>query len=630
MTATPRRIPSRILALIFAAAVLLAAASAARAQPTFTTPAKLTGPTGGEPSIATDGKGNVYVDGPQGIESGVLGASGSGGVGFWSSHDDGSTFGPGKLIGSFVGGGDDDVVVTPDAKVYVDDLEATATEVCVSTDHGTTFDSIGPTADPDHCSHVGIGQTAPSDDRPWLTTDRAGRLYLTYHEFVSAQPLIFRSDNGGMDLFGAGPCGSIITDPTIESNVPTDITGGTLVAKPVTDAAGNLYVLFATTTQQENAAAAASGQPSGAFSQLYMAVSTDHCQNFKDYTIYDGASKGMNVNQFGDVFNALTVDGAGNLYTVAAGYVNASQPFPPVANLYMFSSADHGQTWSGPTQIGSTNSSHMMPSATGGPRAGQLAVGYFQTINGKTDPNDSTDKWTYTTAETRNAAATQPTFTYADVNPGFDYHNGDICNQGILCTGTGGDRSLADFTSATVDAAGCPLFTFAGNPGGSPTTNNDPGVTVDFVARQLTDCFPAATATTASGTGAAATIAGAATLVTALSKAHGSPTRGRAGTGGCIAARRLTFRINPVPNGRVVKAGAFVNGHKVAARRGHNLVGISFRRPAGGKLHVKIITTNNRGGRVITTRDFTGCTRTKVRGKTHRHKVKHGTKRTRR
>ena len=129
---------------------------------------------------------------------------------------------------------------------------------------------------------------------------------------MSAQPIAFRSDTGGADDF-ANPCGPLVTDPTIEANIPQDVTGGTLVARPVVDKNGNLYVLFATTTQQENAAAAAGQQPSGTFSQLYMAVSKDHCQSFTNYTVYDGSQGGTKTNtvQFGDIFNDLAIDGGG-------------------------------------------------------------------------------------------------------------------------------------------------------------------------------------------------------------------------------------------------------------------------------------------------------------------------------
>jgi hypothetical protein len=584
------------MTVVLTMALALVAESAGAA--TFTTPLKLTGPAGGEPSIATDGSGNVYVDGPQGIPSG---ANDQAGVGFWASHDNAASFGPGSNLGSFLGGGDSDVVVAPDASVYIDDLEAVAAAVCKSTDHGKTFDSVGPLPDPDHCTHIGQGQVGPSDDRPWLTTDPHGAVYLTYHEFVTAQPLIFRTDNGGGDLFTAGPCGSIVTDPAIEANVPTDITGGTLVAKPVTDSAGNLYVLFTTTTQQQNTAALAAGQPSGSFSQLYLAVSHDHCQTFTDHTVFDGSKLGTNSVQFGDIFNAITTDGAGNLYTIGTGFVGTN-PFSPTANVYLFSSADQGQTWKGPTLIGATSAAHSLPAAVGGPSAGQLSVGYFQTTNGVTDPNSTSGKWTYTTAQSANATAAAPAFSYADVNPGVTYHNGEICNQGILCgtvPGQASDRSLLDFTSATIDPAGCPLFTFAGNPTGS-AGNNTSANTFNYVTRQLTGCFTPP---------ASSTQPGGASLLTPIVGAPGSGGHRTLSpsTSGCVAARRLTFRLNRIPRARVVRAVVYVNGHRVKSLRAHSITRISFARPRGALLRVRIVTISNRGRRSVTLRTFRSC-----------------------
>jgi hypothetical protein len=483
--------------------VLAPAASAV----TFTTPVQLVGtnssgkpdptagPFGGEPSIAADSLGHVYVSSPEGIPSGL---GGHGGQGFWISGDGGNTFSSGKYIGSYLGGGDSDVIIanTPKANsVFTADLEAAATEVCLSTDFGKTFTGTGPFPDPSSCTTINGGQTAPSDDRPWLTYDPGGKhLYVTYHEFVSAQPLAFRSDNGGADGF-ANPCGPIVTDPSIEANVPTDITGGTLVARPVVDSHGNLYVLFATTTQQENANAAAAGQPSGTFSQLYLAVSKDNCQSFTDYTVFNGESKyGENTVQFGDIFNNLAIDGAGNLYVVGAGFVNTPSN---TATTWMLRSGDGGQHWTQPTQLGGANaksSAYMLPAAVGGPQAGQLTVGYFRTINGATDPNNTTAQWTYSSAQSTDANAASPTFTYTDVNAGHVYHTGEICNLGILCgavPGAPSDRSLLDFTSVALDPSGCPLFTFGGNTPASEAN----GQTWNYVTRQTSGCFAAAPST---------------------------------------------------------------------------------------------------------------------------------------
>jgi putative CocE/NonD family hydrolase len=90
--------------------------------------------------------------------------------------------------------------------------------------------------------------------------------------------------------------------------------------------------------------------------------------------------------------------------------------------------------------------------------------------------------------------------------------------------------------------------------------------------------------------------------------------------GACGVASRLSFRLKKVPHGRVVRVVAYVNGHRVLQRHGHNLTRISFTRPRGRVLKIKIITTNNRGGRVVTLRVLRDCTRTKVTGRTHRHR----------
>src|SRR5579859_7164160 len=462
----------RTISAAAASAVFLLLVSTAGATQTFTAPVQLSNPpAAGEPSMASDPFGHVLVTSPQSIPSAV---NGTGGTGLWISGNDGASFAQGSFIGSYLGGGDDDVIYDH-GTWYTADLEAVATEVCQSTDNGQTWTGVGPFPDPSNCTTVNGGQAAPSDDRPWLTADPTDpqRIYLTYHEFVTAQPLAFVTTNGGGDDF-SNTCGSIVSYPIIEANAPTDITGGTLVARPVVDRQGNLYVLFATTTQSENAQAFAQGQPSGTFSQLYLAVSHDHCQSFTDYTVFDGSSVGTNTVQFGDIFNDLAVDGAGNLYIVGDGAIGTT-PFPSTANVYLFSSTDHGQHWSKPVELSTPGSADMLPAAVAGPSAGQLAIGYFRTINGKTDPNDSADQWTYSTAETTNAAAAGPSFSYADVRPGYSYHNGEICNLGVLCgtvPGQPSDRSLLDFTSAALDPHQCPLFVFAGNPTGS-AGNND-------------------------------------------------------------------------------------------------------------------------------------------------------------
>ncbi|MEA2311562.1 MAG: hypothetical protein QOE28_1530 [Solirubrobacteraceae bacterium] len=101
---------------------------------------------------------------------------------------------------------------------------------------------------------------------------------------------------------------------------------------------------------------------------------------------------------------------------------------------------------------------------------------------------------------------------------------------------------------------------------------------------------------------------------------------GAAGPGGatlrasCAASRRLVFLLGRVPGGRVVRAVAYINGRRVAVRRGHSLRRLAFDRPRGRRLVVRIVTTNNKGGRVITVRTYRGCTRTPLKTRHVRHR----------
>src|SRR5437763_6708458 len=108
---------------VAAFAVIAAAASAA----TFTTPVRLvgtnsngkpdpsSGPFGGEPSIAADRLGHVYVSSPEGIPQGL---NGNPGDGFWISNHDGPGFSSGKYIGSHPRRGDRHLLVRSTPKPH--------------------------------------------------------------------------------------------------------------------------------------------------------------------------------------------------------------------------------------------------------------------------------------------------------------------------------------------------------------------------------------------------------------------------------------------------------------------------------------------------------------------------------
>src|SRR3954453_19414114 len=141
------------LFLLAAAVSLLTAGSALAAGLQFSAPVQLPNGnpdahpyySGGEPSIAFDpnGDGHVYVTAPQFIPTGVDNAAAQGPdsnvrVSVLSSSDSGQSFPLNVLTGASNGGGDSDVEVLQDPSVLVADLEAAATDICISKDFGKT------------------------------------------------------------------------------------------------------------------------------------------------------------------------------------------------------------------------------------------------------------------------------------------------------------------------------------------------------------------------------------------------------------------------------------------------------------------------------------------------------------
>ncbi|HVB27658.1 MAG TPA: hypothetical protein VNE21_07085, partial [Mycobacteriales bacterium] len=214
--------------------------------PSFTTPLALGKWSGGEPSLAFDPNNprNLYITAPQSVPAAVNGpladGSGSQGVGFWASYDGGRTFPNAQNIGSGTGGGDSDVTVGPDGTVYVADLEATAADICVSTDHGHTFTSGNAAKSVDKCGTATTNQQGPEDDRQWLTASSAqdNAIYLTYHDFAAGYPIIERSTDHAATF---APCGQIL-NATSAAGQNYTATNGTLVAKPTIDRDGRMFV----------------------------------------------------------------------------------------------------------------------------------------------------------------------------------------------------------------------------------------------------------------------------------------------------------------------------------------------------------------------------------------------------
>ncbi len=472
-----RRKASVALASVAVAAAGMAqalAAGGAPAAPRLGRIVTLPGYAGGEPSLAVDPRDprNVYVTAPQGIPAAVGGAAGgaSDGVGFWASHDGGRAFPSRANVGSAVGGGDSDVEVGTDGRVYVADLEAVAAAVCTSDNHGRTFTSGNALAPVDSCHGVTSNHEGPENDRPWLTRGTHGEVYLTYHDLAAGFPVVLRSDNKGATFT---PCGTVL-DPSGPAGRNYTPTGGTLVAKPTFDRAGRMFVEVTEPDQ--------SGSPTGApLNHLFIAVANGGCARgtvFKNYSVY--ANPGADL---GKIFNGVTTDGAGNVYVVAAGVTAARQR---TTNVWLFVSHNHGQTWSRPLRVNTPNlRANVMPAVVGGLRGNEVAVSWFGTSTSG-DPNYTKDQWRYYVATSFDGGRH---FNQTTVTP-RPIHYGDICTEGVYCGMTPGgpsNRNLADFASIAVDPrTGQLLLAFPGDPYNRPDINGkNTGSSTAYVTRQV-------------------------------------------------------------------------------------------------------------------------------------------------
>jgi hypothetical protein len=452
----------------------------------FRSPLKLPKYPGSEPSVAVEPLGGfVYVVSPPGWPASFgldpeAPTTVPKGVALWVSGNGGLSFPRNAQVGSSVGGGDTDIAVDRNGKVYIVDLEVASSSVCSAPRGANTWTSMGLPAQ-DTCSQgITFNHQGVIEDRPWITTGPKGEVYFAYHDFAAGMPVVTKSTDGGKTFL---PCGTVFDPqgPAAKSYSPVN---GTLVAKPVVGKDGTIYM---TISQGDPAATS----PLTTISRLYMAVAPGGCTQqtvWKNYRIYENSGADFTL------FNALAIDGGGVLYAVAAGRTKSSDRSD---NVWMFVSRNKGQTWSAPIRVNSTSlKGNVMPAVAGGLRGNQVAVGWFgTTVNG--DPGYRRNYWRYYAATSFNAGST---WSQATVSPS-PAHYGDICTNGILCDAVGianigcqawdifiedacmsptaqesTNRNLYDFSSIAVNPkTGCVIAVYPGDPQNRPDIggNND-------------------------------------------------------------------------------------------------------------------------------------------------------------
>jgi uncharacterized repeat protein (TIGR01451 family) len=331
------------------------------------------------------------------------------------------------------GGGDTDIVVDDQGNAYWTDLEALVNLDCsVSNDGGNSWRKI-PACVP----------TTPGVDRQWYAIDNGSNhasgaagaadntVFLAFRE-VAVGVRIYSSpgSTGPLDPVG----GLVFSDASAGTPAPvgTDTTCGQPRFDPV-----DRFLYYPCLIDD------------------HLRITRGHVDLGQRtgiaFTNVDApASPGGGPT--GDLFPAVATDGGGNVYAV---WIDETDH-----NVYYSASQDHGDTWGPIHQVNGNdaNSNEFVWAQAGAD--GRLAIAWLGSPS-HTD-SDNMPSW----FNDRIAATGFPWFGYVSVisnadgaSPGFlqqrftdrPMYYGQICNSGIACTATGGDRTMADFFAFSTD-----------------------------------------------------------------------------------------------------------------------------------------------------------------------------------
>jgi len=87
---------------------------------------------------------------------------------------------------------------------------------------------------------------------------------------------------------------------------------------------------------------------------------------------------------------------------------------------------------------------------------------------------------------------------------------------------------------------------------------------------------------------------------------------------GCVDHRRFRFRLRQPRGGRIVSVAVYVNGRRVIRRRAHRIGAVTLRRLPLGVFEVKLVARASFGRRIVSTRTYRGCRKSRPRTHTHR------------
>ena len=329
------------------------------------------------------------------------------------------------------GGGDTDVVVDDQGVAYWTDLEALVNLDCsVSNDSGNSWRKTSACV------------PTPGVDRQWFALDNGtnhtigpagaadNAVFLAYREVVVGLRIFStQGSTGPLDPLGGLAYSDSSATPT---PVAPDATCGQLRFDPV-----DRFLYYPCNSGD------------------HLRITRGHVNVGQrtgiSYTNHNGpASPGG--GPVGDLVPALATDAGGNVYAV---WIDETDH-----NVYYAASTDHGDTWGPAIQINGNdaNSNEFVWAQAGDD--GKLVVAWLGSPSHK--DSDEMPSW----FNDRIAATQFPWFGYVSLitnattaTPDFaqqkfterPMYYGQICNAGLTCSATGGDRTMADFFGFYLD-----------------------------------------------------------------------------------------------------------------------------------------------------------------------------------
>jgi hypothetical protein len=415
---------------------------------------------GGEPLMAVDSKGNIYI-------SSIIGFSNHTSM-LWKSEDGGESFDllrldlPGiQRPNRTVGGGDSAITIGPPAPgktedtVLFIDLEGLATfGTGVSFDGGNTFENDNVFASGDQ----------PLGDRQWGGVWRDPQGLDHYYNFYN-----------GLVAAAAGTDQS-----TAYAIIETTDYGKTWHdwKRHVTPTAGRsrpgpVFIDKANGDMMLTWTINSSGTGGAGFTLCTQAkVCTDQVI---------ARQPNLDTN---NTFATGAMDRQGNLYVAWSGIPRGSlDPNKVSTRVYLSVSKNKGKTWSKPTVVSNEVPVASMPTITAGD-AGRVSVVYYGS-KVLADPNVNAGPWFPYMSQSLNALDAKPSWSTVKVSEHTNHVN-PICTNGTACTALApNDRNLIDFFWVSVGPRGESLVTWvdtAHQLGSSPPASSP----ITMFAKQTT------------------------------------------------------------------------------------------------------------------------------------------------